>query len=132
MARTDTANTVVSAAPQITHTNTAPDAFAPEEGFTADTQTVGPSRRRLRTVATAKATFGERSPAPRPPKSNGNPRYAFGIWGVKNIFFCGQSIKYSLIILSHTQIHYRGAFLTCSYYWRSYAVCAFPSLTAVC
>ena len=40
-----------------------------------------PSRKRLRTVVTGwqhEATFGEHSLTPRPPKWNGNPRYAFG------------------------------------------------------
>ena len=53
------------------------------------------TRRRLRTVANGwqhGATFSEHSLTPRPPKWNGNPRYAFG----KNIIWCGASL-YDLI-----------------------------------
>ena len=46
------------------------------------TQTVANGCRRLRTqtqlLANTNATFGEHSLTSRPPKSNGNPRYAFG------------------------------------------------------
>ena len=44
----------------------------------------GRTRRRLRTVAHTDTTFGKHSLTPRPPKWNGNPRYAFGNKNAKN------------------------------------------------
>ena len=94
---TSSANAIITAATQITHVKNTIMTVVPRvnlthfrdhsgsirywESLSDLTQTVANSCERLRTVAKAKATFGEHSLAPRPPKWN--PGYAFGNLGLR-------------------------------------------------
>ena len=99
---TSSANANITAAPQMNHTDTSSananittmsqvhlTRFSrPLQMHSPLWRALRPSRKRLtmvanscrqlRTVANTNATFGEHSLTPRPPKWNGNPRYAFG------------------------------------------------------